>query len=121
MCAHLERAGHRGVDARMPRLERHCVWEGLAGDVRDMTRFCLYYADTKAGALVPRSLEDTPHGREPNAVVHFGFLYMGESAVDVGVDPADGFQHVLVMVEDVSGYTWLRPSTHGCDRLKRAR
>ena len=27
MCAHLEEAGHRGVDATMARLERHCVWE----------------------------------------------------------------------------------------------
>ena len=36
--------------------------------------------------------------------------YMGESTVDVGVDAADGFQYVLVILEDVSGYTWLRPS-----------
>ena len=35
---------------------------------------------------------------------------MGESAVDVGVDAADGFQYVLVILEDVSGYTRLRPS-----------
>ena len=27
MCAPLEGAGHRGVDATMARLERHCVWE----------------------------------------------------------------------------------------------
>ena len=110
VCAHLEGVGHRGVDATMARLERHCVREGLAGDVRDMTRLCLYCADTKAGALVPRTLEETSHGREPNAVVHFDFLYMGKSAVDVGVDAADGFQYVLLILEDVSGYKWLRPS-----------
>ena len=103
VCAHLEGAGHRGVDATMGRLEWHCVWEGMAGDVRDMTRLFLYCADTKAGALVPRTLEETPHGREPNAAVHFDFLYMGESAVDVGVDGAGGFQYVLVILEDVSG------------------
>ena len=27
VCAHLEGAGHRGVDATMARRERHCVWE----------------------------------------------------------------------------------------------
>ena len=27
VCAHLEGAGHRGVDATMARLERHCVWD----------------------------------------------------------------------------------------------
>ena len=35
---------------------------------------------------------------------------MGESAVDVAVDAADRFQYVLVILEDVSRYTWLRPS-----------
>ena len=27
VCAHLEGDGHRGVDATMARLERHCVWD----------------------------------------------------------------------------------------------
>ena len=27
MCAHLEGAGHRGIDATMARLERQCVWK----------------------------------------------------------------------------------------------
>ena len=27
VCAHLEGAGYRGVDATMARLERHCVWD----------------------------------------------------------------------------------------------
>ena len=48
--------------------------------------------------------------REPNTVVHFDYLYMGERAVGAGIDAADGFQYVLVILEDVSGYTWLPPS-----------
>ena len=55
--AHMDGAEHRGIDATMARLERHCVWEDMAGNVSDMTRLCLYCADTKAGALVPRTLE----------------------------------------------------------------
>ena len=35
---------------------------------------------------------------------------MEESATDVGVDAAGGFQYVLVILEDVSGYIWMRPS-----------
>ena len=27
VCAHLEGTGHRGVDAAMARLGRHCVWD----------------------------------------------------------------------------------------------
>ena len=75
-----------------------------------MTRLFLYCADTKAGEIVPRTLKETLHGREPNAVVHFDLLYTGESAVDVGVGAADRFQYDLVILEDVTRYTWLRPS-----------
>ena len=45
-CAHLEGTGHRGVDAAMARLGRHCVWEGMADDMRDMIWLCLCCADT---------------------------------------------------------------------------
>ena len=107
VCTYLEGAGHRGVDATTAQLERHCVWEGMAGDLWNMIRLCLYCADTKAEALASRTLEDT---REPHTVVRFDFLYMGESAVDAGVDAADGFEYVLVILEDLSGYTWLRTS-----------
>ena len=30
--------------------------------------------------------------------------------MDAGIDAAGGFQYVLVILEDVSGYTWLRQS-----------
>ena len=40
----------------------------------------------------------------------FDYLYMGEKPVDAGIDTADGFQYVLVILEDVSRYTWLQPS-----------
>ena len=79
------------------------MWEGMAGDVRDVTRLCLYCADAKAGALVPPTLEETLHRREPNAGMHFDYLYMRESAVDAGIDAANGFQDVLDILEDVSG------------------
>ena len=58
--AHLEGAGHREVEATMARLERHCVWDGMADDLQNMVRFCMYCTDTKAGPLVPRTLEETP-------------------------------------------------------------
>ena len=107
--AHLEGAGDRKVDATMARVGRNSVWEDMA-DVRDMIRPWLYCGDTKAGALVPLTLEKFFHGREPNAVVHFDFFYMEESVVDAGIDAADGSQYVLVILEDVSRYTWLSPS-----------
>ena len=35
---------------------------------------------------------------------------MEESAVDAGIDGENGLQYVLVILEDVSGYTLLPPS-----------
>ena len=68
-----------------------------------MTRPCLYCADTKVSALPPLTLEETPLERDPN--VHFDCLYRGGGAVNVGIDAADGFQYVLFILENVSGYT----------------
>ena len=39
--------------------------------------------------------------------MHFDFLHVEEHAVDAGINAADVFQYVLVILEDVSGYTWL--------------
>lgn len=75
VCAHLDRAGHSGADATMARLNRLCVWDGMAGDAWDMTWLCVCCADNKAGEIVPRAVEDTRHGREPNAVGHFDFSW----------------------------------------------
>ena len=104
VCAHLEGTGHL---QRWLGLSCAACGRVLADDVRDMTRLCGYCADTKAGALVPCTLEETPHGREPNVVVHLGYLYMGEGAVGAGIGTVDGIQYVLVVLEDLSGYTWL--------------
>ena len=58
VCPHLKGAGHHGIGATMARLEWRCVWEGMADDVWDMTRLCLYCWDTKAEALVPCTLTE---------------------------------------------------------------
>ena len=35
--------------------------------------------DTRAGEIVPRPYGDTVHGTAPGEVVHFDFLYVGNS------------------------------------------
>ena len=77
--AHLEGAGHRRVEATMARLDRHCVWDGMADDVRNMVRLCMYCTDTKEGLLVPLTLEETPRRRARNAVVHLFFPTWGRA------------------------------------------
>lgn len=60
--------------------------------------------------MVRRTVENTPDGRQLNAVDNFDSLRMGEGAVDAEVDAANRFQYVLVVLEDGSGCTWRRPS-----------
>ena len=43
-------------------------------------------------------------------MVHFDFLHLGRSEVAEDVDSRDGYAYVLVIMEDLSGYTWLRPA-----------
>ena len=47
--------------------------------MREFVRHCLHCADTRSGDVVPRPLGETVHGTAPNEVVHFDYLYVGDS------------------------------------------
>ena len=79
ICAHMRDAGHRGVAATLVRLQEFCVWSGMEAQMREFVRQCLYCADTRSGDVAPRPLGETVHGTAPNEVVHFDYLYVGES------------------------------------------
>ena len=75
----MREAGHRGVAATLVRLQEYCVWQGMEVQVREFVRQCLHCADSRAGDVVPRPFGETVHGTTPNEVVHFDYLYVGES------------------------------------------
>ena len=86
VCAHMCDAGHRGVAATIVRLRQFCVWSGMETAVREFVKQCLHCADTRSGEVVPRPLGKTVHGTAPNEVVHFDYVYVGES----GLQGSDG-------------------------------
>lgn len=45
VCAHVEEAGHQGVDATLHRLREHCNWRTIKADIRECLRQCPYCAD----------------------------------------------------------------------------
>ncbi len=51
---------------------------------------------------IPRPLSTGVHGIRPNYVIHFDYLFMGLGQEDM--------KYVLVIMDDVSFYTWLCPS-----------
>ena len=69
-----------------------------------MTAFvkqCLHCMDSKAGEKIPRPLGETVHGRRLGEVLHFDYLYMGDSCL-LGKDVLDG------MGETGSSLSWSR-------------
>ena len=79
ICAHMRDAGHRGVGATIVRLQEYFVWQGMEAQVREFVRQCLHCADSRAGDVLLHPLGDTVHGTTPNDVVHFDYLYVGDS------------------------------------------
>ena len=67
--------------------------------------------DGTAGMLKPRPLGVVVHGKEVGAVLHFDFLHIGTGR-PVGEDGIGGeaVKYLLVVMEDVIGYTWLEPA-----------
>ena len=72
-------AGHRGVAATLVRLQEFCASQGMENQVREFVRQCLHCADSRADEVVPHPLGETVHGTMPGEVVHFDYLYVGES------------------------------------------
>ena len=108
ICAHMRDAGHRGVAATLVRLQEFCVWPGMEAQMREFVRQCLHCADTRSGEVVPRPLGETVHGTAPNEVVHFDYLYVGESGPQAsqGLSEDGGFRYMLVIMDDLSNYAF---------------
>ena len=108
VCGHMQDAGHRGVRATTHRLGAYCAWDNMEKDIAKFIRQCLHCTDSKAGNAVPRPLGDLVHGTEVGDVLHFDYLSLGESdAIDMGGLVDEGYQHVLVLMDDVSRFVWL--------------
>ena len=104
MCAHMQNAGHRGVRATTHRLGTYCAWDSMEKGIAKFVRQCLHCVDSKAGNVMPRPLGDLVHGTEVGDVLHFDYLSLRESDdIDTGSSVDGGYNHVLVLVDDVAG------------------
>ncbi len=61
----------------------------------------LHCVSTTGGYRVPRLMGHALHADAPNEIIHFDFLFMGESD--------DGFPYVLLIKDDASSFVWLEP------------
>ena len=79
--------------------------------MREFVRQCLPCADKRSGDVVPRPLGVTVHGTAPNKVVHFDFLYVGESGPQAsqGLSEDGGFRYILFIMDDLSNFVSMEP------------
>ena len=79
--------------------------------MREFVRQCLHCVDSRAGDVIPRPLGETVHGTTPNEVVHFDYLYVGESGplASQGLSEEAGFRYILVIMDDLSKFVSLEP------------
>ncbi|GMF57946.1 unnamed protein product [Phytophthora fragariaefolia] len=80
--AHCGARGHRGHHAMVNHLRRLFSIDHLSKRVATFLRGCLLCLHSREGEIVPRPWSETIDCATRNGVLHFDFLYMGESYGD---------------------------------------
>ena len=85
-------------------------------------KHCLHCMDSKTGEKIRRPLGETVHTTRPGEVLHFDFLYVGDSGLlgKDGFGEGDGFKYILVMMGYLSNFAWLEP-TESCTAASTAK
>jgi hypothetical protein len=105
VCSKMQDAGHRGVRATTHRLGTYFVWDNMEKDVAKLIRQCIHCVDSKAGNTMSRPLGVLVNGTDMGDVLHFDYPRLGASDVfDTGDFVDGGYKHVLVFMDDVSGF-----------------
>ena len=80
--------------------------------VRDFVKQCFHCMDSKAGEMIPRPFGETVHGRRAGEVLHFDYLHVGKSGPlgPEGLDEPEGYVYLLIMMDDLSNFTWMEPT-----------
>jgi len=111
VAAHTGTGGHRGMDATISVIKEKFYWDTIDQDVREFINLCFHCIVTRTGKKIPRPLMSTLHASRPNEILHFDYIYMGQSSSDL--------KYGLVLKDDFSGYVWLLPFST-CDAISTA-
>ena len=102
--AHCGASGHRGRDATLSILKENFSWKMMDEDCSEFVALCLHCLTGKTGHKIPRPLSATIHGKKPNDVIHFDYLYMGQGIANL--------KHNLVIRDDLSSFLWIVPASN---------
>ncbi|KAH9150968.1 hypothetical protein AeRB84_006310 [Aphanomyces euteiches] len=99
--AHQGAAGHRGVAATTEVLLSKFEWKVARSNVKAFIQGCLHCLCID-GEIVPRPWGSALHAQRPNELIHFDWLQLPIAE--------NGWQYVLVVKDDMSGFCRLFPS-----------
>jgi hypothetical protein len=99
--AHCGQAGHRGHDATLRVLQDVFVCANLSNFVQAFLDACLLCPHVKGGRVVRRPWGEKLRGKWPNQVLHWDFLFLGESY--------GSSKYLLVLKDDASHFVRLVP------------
>lgn len=97
--AHAGSPVNRSAEATRSAFAAQFYWEDQEEDVHSFVAVCLLHIMAKGKNKIPRPLSLTAHVAIPNEVIHFDYLFMGESD--------DHLKYIFVIKDDLSGYAWL--------------
>lgn len=72
------------------------LWKGLTADAQDFVSNFVICMLSRSGAKLPRPHVNTLHASQPNQVLHFDYLYLGDKQNDD--------RYLLVVKKDLSSY-----------------
>ncbi len=100
---HQGAAGHRSATVTGKLIQDAGLWwPEVKNNVATFCAVCLHCLDVGLGERVPRPLGEQIHGTKPFDVVHFDFVYIGDSS--------DGFHYVFCAHDDFSGLCSFTPA-----------
>ena len=88
----------------------------------EFVKQCLHCMISEASDKILRPLGEMVHGRRPGEVLHFVYLYVGDSGPlgKDGLYEGDGFKYILLIMDDFSNFVWLEP-TESCTAASTAK
>ena len=102
--AHQSTNGHRGQRATAQLLAHYVYWSTLKPDVYTFVSSCIHCIPNRYGKRIRRPLASQMHATTANQIIHMDYLFMQDSA--------SGHKYILTVMDDLSGYTALYPTTN---------
>lgn len=93
--------GHRGCTATKAIIQEKVYWSTMNADVDAFCQDCFVCIVSASGQKIPRPMDHQQHAERVSELLHFDFLYVGESV--------SSYEYILILKDDFSGYGFLRP------------